>query len=150
MGYEKLGSLYLSLTPEDEGILKDRFEWQKAQALPVEFLSRDEVLQMEPTVTKRIRGGTYYPEIQKVHAEKLTSALFQAAQSAGVEIKTGPNKCHLSQKKWMHSGKYFGKLEHAVKFCADNALSKLDAISMVEFIQEYKRISTQLTESARL
>lgn len=86
--FKKLGILYLALTPEDERVLEERFEWQKKKGFPVESFSAREVLEKEPGVSQRVRGGVYYPEIPKLHAEKLTSALFKAAQAAGVEIRT--------------------------------------------------------------
>ncbi len=87
--YQKLGVLYLALNAKDEAFLKNRFEWQKKQKLPVEFLSRDQTKKLEPLVSERTQSGVFYPEIPKLNAEKLTRALFKAAEQAGVKIETG-------------------------------------------------------------
>lgn len=86
--FEKTGLLYAALTPEDAGILKDRVEWQKRRRVPVESLTAAEVRKLEPVVTERVQGGIFYPQIPKLNAAKLTTALFEAARRAGVEIRT--------------------------------------------------------------
>lgn len=86
--YEKLGFIHLAFTPEDEKVLKGRFEWQKKHGLPVEALSQEEVRQKAPMVSPRVRCGFFYPEIPKVNAGKLTETLLQATRSHGVEIRT--------------------------------------------------------------
>ena len=86
--YQKTGVLYLTLTPEDETLLKDRFQWQVEQKLPAQWLSKKEVKVLEPAVSDRVRGGVLYPEIAKLNADKLTQALLEAATTAGVEIRT--------------------------------------------------------------
>ncbi len=102
--YEKLGILYLALSPEDEAFLKDRSEWQKSHGLRVEFLRGSEVRRLEPTVSGRTQSGVLYPEIPKLNAKELTRALFKAAQSAGVEFRTSVKEVSV----WTEKGKLKG------------------------------------------
>lgn len=102
--YQKLGVLYLATSPEDEAFLKERLEWQKSRGLPVRFLPESELRRLEPLVSSRTRSGVFYPEIPKLNAEKLTGILFQAAQSAGVEIQTSVKEISV----WVEKGKLKG------------------------------------------
>lgn len=96
--YEKLGILYVALNAEDEKFLAGRFDWQKKRGISVVSVSDAEIQRMEPALSKKVRSGIYYPEIPKLNAEKLTSALFEATRSAGVEIRTSVKRISVSIK----------------------------------------------------
>lgn len=102
--YEKLGIIYLALSPEDEKSLKRRFEWQKGKGLPVRWLSRDEVLEKEPDVSPEVRCALLFPEIPKLNAGKLTQALLERTRRSGVEIRSSIGETSV----WMEKGRVRG------------------------------------------
>lgn len=97
--FEKSGMLYLALTPEDESFLEKRFQWQKNQKLPVARLSGEEVRKRVPSISERTRSSVLYPEIAKLNADKLVTALWEAALAAGVQIKTSTKNVVLWQEE---------------------------------------------------
>lgn len=94
--YKKLGILYLAVSPEDDGLLKDRFEWQKKRSLPVEFVSGNQIQKIEPLASRSVRSGIFYPEIAKLNANKLITRLLEATKKVGVEIRTGVKNVSVS------------------------------------------------------
>lgn len=86
--YRTEGTLYLSLTEEDDEELNHRWQWQHAAGLNVKRLNADCVLKLEPLVNERLRWALKFPDDHQVNNRQLTVALHSAAQKAGVEFRT--------------------------------------------------------------
>jgi glycine oxidase len=89
IGYRESGLLELALTDSDSERLIGRYEWQKAQNLPIEMLDTQEVLSLEPQITSSVKGALFYPNDHQVNPRTLMQALFQAAQGSGATFLTG-------------------------------------------------------------
>jgi glycine oxidase len=86
--YRTEGTLYLSLTEEDDDELDHRWQWQHAAGLNVKRLNADCVRKLEPLVNERLRWALKFPDDHQVNNRQLTIALHSAAQKAGVEFRT--------------------------------------------------------------
>src|SRR5947209_10405160 len=49
---DKTGTLYLGLPADDERELRQRYEWQTSEGLPVEWLNRGEARKAEPIISR--------------------------------------------------------------------------------------------------
>jgi glycine oxidase len=86
--YRTEGTLYLSLTEEDDEELDHRWQWQHAAGLNVKRLSAGCVRKLEPMINERLRWALKFPDDHQVNNRQLTVALHSAAQKAGVEFRT--------------------------------------------------------------
>ena len=89
VAYRTEGSLLVALTPEDEGVLEERWRWQRAAGLPVEPLTAAEALALEPALAPATRAALRFPEDHQVDNRLLARALAAAVKGAGVQIRTG-------------------------------------------------------------
>ena len=126
--FEKMGVLYLALKQEDEDYLNDRLPWQKKQEIPVQPVSAEKIRRMEPGVSKKVRNGVFYPEISKLNAAKLTEAVLQSTQAAGVEIKISQSDVSVWEEKDKVRGVHNGgqKIESGTVVLAAGCWSGLD------------------------
>ena len=85
-GYKKTGMLYLALDRSEERQLRRRFAWQKKSGIPVRWLEAHQIFKMEPSVSRKVRGGLFYPSIPRVQPEKLMKALIAFSQKQGIRI----------------------------------------------------------------
>ncbi|MFQ6015702.1 MAG: glycine oxidase ThiO [Anaerolineae bacterium] len=83
------GVLVLALSDEDEKELKSSFEWQKNAGLAVEWLSADDVRQLEPALSPQIGGGVHSRQEGHVSGLRLTQAFAQAAVNRGATLSLG-------------------------------------------------------------
>jgi glycine oxidase len=89
VGYSDAGALSLALTGADERELSARYAWQTAEGLPVERLSAEETLALEPHLTPSLRWALRFPGDHQVENRDLARALWSAAAEAGVEFRLG-------------------------------------------------------------
>jgi len=68
------GTLYLAFTEEDAEELEKRFSWQKKANLEIEKLSAQEVLEIEPKVSKNVLFGLRFPTDWQVENQKIVEA----------------------------------------------------------------------------
>lgn len=86
--YRTEGTLYLSLTEEDDEELDHRWQWQHAAGLNIKRLNASGVRKLEPLLNERLRWALKFPDDHQVNNRQLTVALHSAAQKAGVEFRT--------------------------------------------------------------
>lgn len=89
VGYRGDGTLLLALTEADEEVLERRFRWQQASGLQVERLTREEVLELEPAVSRSVRGALRFAGDHQVDNRLLSRALWTAAEAAGASFRLG-------------------------------------------------------------
>ena len=85
---DKTGTLYLAFTADDEHELRQRYEWQASEGLPVEWLSRGEARKLEPSVSRKARCALRFPNDWQVENRRLAEALVSANQKLGVRLIT--------------------------------------------------------------
>ncbi len=82
-GYVMTGGLAPAWSDADASVKQALAGAQAEAALPVEWLSRDEVLQREPALDAEIRGATYSPREGILDANLLAQRLIAAAGALG-------------------------------------------------------------------
>ena len=85
---DKTGTLYLAFTADDEHELRQRYEWQASEGLPVEWLSRGEARKLEPGISRKTRCALRFPNDWQVENRRLAEALVSANQKLGVRLIT--------------------------------------------------------------
>lgn len=85
---ERTGTLYLALTEEDEREIEHRYDWQRRAGLPVEKLSVDETLHLEPHVSPHVRGALRFPLDVQVENRRMCAALIASAEKHDVRLIT--------------------------------------------------------------
>ena len=90
IGYRTEGSLLLALTGEDEESLVGRYKWQVQGGLAVESLTPEDVLRLEPSLTRSVRAALLLPDDHQVENRLLNAALQQSAAVAGAELIQEP------------------------------------------------------------
>ncbi|MBS1787407.1 MAG: glycine oxidase ThiO [Acidobacteria bacterium] len=86
--YRTEGTLYLSLTDEDDEELERRWQWQHAAGLNVKRLNADCARKLEPQINDKLRWALKFPDDHQVNNRLLIQALYLAAQRIGVEFQT--------------------------------------------------------------
>ncbi|MFQ5897048.1 MAG: glycine oxidase ThiO [Candidatus Methylomirabilia bacterium] len=84
--YRTGGSLHCFLDEGDEAVGRATFGWQHAAGLRAEMLSREDVLALEPSLSRELRGALLLPEDHWLNNPRLVAALAQAASFEGVEF----------------------------------------------------------------
>lgn len=82
--YLKTGMLFAAFNPREMKDLKRRYHWQHRAGIPVQLLTRDQVLEREPEVTPKIFGGLFYPTVARIHPGKLRELMRLYAKKSGV------------------------------------------------------------------
>ena len=85
---DKTGTLYLAFTADEERELRQRYEWQTSEDLPVEWLSRGEARRLEPSVSRKARCALRFPNDWQVENRRLIEALVVANGKLGVRLIT--------------------------------------------------------------
>jgi glycine oxidase len=93
--YRTEGTLYLSLTDEDDEELEHRWSWQSEVGLRVTKLTPADALQLEPQINPRLRWALKFPDDHQVDNRRLVRALIAAARKAGVKILPSTEARHL-------------------------------------------------------
>lgn len=86
--YRTEGTLFLSLTGEDDEELDRRWRWQHEAGLNVKRLNANCARKLEPMINRQLRWALKFPDDHQVNNRRLVSALYSAALSAGVEFQT--------------------------------------------------------------
>jgi glycine oxidase len=89
VGYGDAGTLYLSLREEDDAELEERFAWQGAAGLAVEWMTAGEARAAEPLVSPALRFALRFPGDHQVDNRALSTALWSAAARAGASFRLG-------------------------------------------------------------
>ena len=84
--FQRRPSLRLALDEEEEGLIKRLMDWQE-KLVPMKWIGRDEVLDIEPRLTPRVRGAAYEDESAQLDSYRLTLALAQAAERRGAPMR---------------------------------------------------------------
>jgi glycine oxidase len=85
---ERTGTLYLAFTEKDEAEIEHRYNWQQRAGLCVEKLSADEARQLEPAISKGVRGALRFPLDVQVENRRLVAALSNSVEKHGVRLLT--------------------------------------------------------------
>ncbi|MFH0867889.1 MAG: glycine oxidase ThiO [Candidatus Woesearchaeota archaeon] len=84
--YQKSGMIRPALNEEHETHFKQNYEWQKKHGFEIEFLSGDELRNIEPNLSKNIISGLYTKNDGQVNNRKLMEALILANKKNNVKI----------------------------------------------------------------
>ncbi|GGJ73860.1 glycine oxidase [Anoxybacillus voinovskiensis] len=85
IGLVQKGILKIALTEEEREALQRNDEFWKRMEQPAQWLSSDEVADVEPNVTKNLRGALYLPNDGQVGAPDLSHAFANASLVYGAE-----------------------------------------------------------------
>ncbi len=90
----------------EQGVMKNyiNFPSSSSSFSPAYWLNQDTIHQYQPGLSTEVVGGWWYPEDAQVEPRSLARTLWAAAESLGVEIKTGVNVEAISQ----HQGQVVG------------------------------------------
>jgi glycine oxidase len=80
------GTLVVALTADDKAQLLHHFEFQRALALPLEWLGPAETRRREPHLAATLAGALWSPQDHQVENRKVAAALHAAAAGAGARI----------------------------------------------------------------
>jgi glycine oxidase len=80
------GTLYLCFDEDDERALAQRRAWQQAAGFTSEILAREQVVRLEPNVSRRVRSAALFRLDARVDAAALTAAYGRAAVCAGAQV----------------------------------------------------------------
>ena len=84
---DRAGTLYLAFNEDDSHELSERYEWQRAAGLPVEYLSAAEARKAEPFVSTDVREALFFRNDWQVENRKLLDALRRYAEINGIDIR---------------------------------------------------------------
>ncbi|PYT09921.1 MAG: glycine oxidase ThiO [Acidobacteria bacterium] len=87
--YKDEGTLFVVVEGEDQEEQTRWAKWQFEAGLPLEYLSADEVLKIEPAVTQLVTRGIFLPQEHQVENRRVMDALEVAIKRAGVELIEG-------------------------------------------------------------
>ncbi|MGI9035693.1 MAG: glycine oxidase ThiO [Pyrinomonadaceae bacterium] len=83
---DQSGTLYLAFDEKEAAELEKRFAWQTKANLPIEKLSREEILKLEPHVSPQVVFGLFFPNDWQVENRQLMTALQKFAGASDIEI----------------------------------------------------------------
>jgi glycine oxidase len=86
--YRMNGLLLLVTDDAGEEAARMLEAWKREKGRPVERLTRDEALAIEPHLTRDLRRALRLPDIAQVRNNRMTVALCEAAAKKGAEIRT--------------------------------------------------------------
>jgi len=86
--YRAEGTLFLSLSAEDDEELDRRWQWQRAAGLNVKRLGADCARRLEPLLSEGLRWALKFPDDHQVDNRRLMAALSAAARQAGAAFWT--------------------------------------------------------------
>ncbi len=80
------GTIYVAFDETEEVDLRARHAWQLTQGLSVEWLTGDEVRQIEPQLSPHVRFALRFPNDYQVENRQLVAALLIANKKLGVRL----------------------------------------------------------------
>lgn len=84
--FDRIGSLTVATSDEDLATLEMLQKRSKENKVPVQMLSREEVLTMEPNLSDKVLGALLAPSAAIVYPWELAIALMENAMDNGVEL----------------------------------------------------------------
>ncbi|HEX8397108.1 MAG TPA: glycine oxidase ThiO [Pyrinomonadaceae bacterium] len=115
---DQTGTLYLAFDEKDLEEIEKRFTWQRAADLPVEKISREAVLELEPNVSEKVLGALRFPLDWQVENRNLIRALVESLQKQTVSLR-----CSTKVKKILfENGKTVGVATNAGEIPAQNVI----------------------------
>ena len=81
------GTFFAAFTEKDVIEIRQRIEWQRLAGLPVEHLTREEVLKEEPNLSPNVREALYFQYDTQVENRKLVAALKKYAEINGITVR---------------------------------------------------------------
>jgi glycine oxidase len=85
---DKTGTLYLGFTASDQSEMRRRHHWQSEADLPIEWLTGDEALRLEPNISPHVCCALRFPNEYQVENRRLVQALAASTQKLGVSLMT--------------------------------------------------------------
>ena len=89
VGYRDEGTLGVADDRDSLRALRRHYRFQVEHGAPVEWLSGDEAVDLEPLLSPRVPAAVYSPEDHQVDPRALVEALAEAARRAGAEVREG-------------------------------------------------------------
>ena len=88
IGYRPTGSLRLALNEDEESALRRTLGWQGLTGLALHWLSRTEVMDLEPQLTVRVRAAILTEGEHQVEPRRLIQGLGVAIRRMGVALRS--------------------------------------------------------------
>ena len=85
---ERTGTLYLAFSESDEEEAERRYQWQTDAGLVVERLTRNEVREIEPTISPSVLSALRFPLDVQVDNRRLIFALISSLAKRQIQIRT--------------------------------------------------------------
>ncbi len=85
--YRATGLLLLVTDDAGEEAARELEAWKRQRNQPVERLTRDQAIEVEPRLTPRLRRALRLPDIAQVRNNRMAVALCEAARRKGAEIR---------------------------------------------------------------
>jgi len=85
--YRVTGLLLLVTDDAGEEAARELEAWKRQRNQPVERLTRDQAIEVEPRLTPRLRRALRLPDIAQVRNNRMAVALCEAARRKGAEIR---------------------------------------------------------------
>jgi glycine oxidase len=123
IGFRPVGTLYLSFDEEDERAIAERRAWQEAAGFASATLDRQEVLCLEPALSRRVRSAVLFRDDARVEAAELTTAYGRAAIAAGAEIFEGEEVLSVA----VESGRVVGLTTETRRVACDQVVNTAGA-----------------------
>ena len=95
VGYRDDGTLVVADDRDSLRALRRLFQFQREQGAPVEWLSGDDAVDLEPLLSPRLPGAILSPEDHQVDHRAVVAALAVAAQRAGADVREGARVVHV-------------------------------------------------------
>lgn len=83
---DRSGTLSLSFDDEDGAALAETYRWQREAGIPVEWLSVEDVLKLEPQLSSLVQTALFYPNDWQVENRKLIAALRRYCELNAIEL----------------------------------------------------------------
>ncbi|MCZ2356755.1 MAG: glycine oxidase ThiO [Bacteroidia bacterium] len=94
IGYKQAGTIEVALHPEDTQGLRRFYEFAKKQNVPIQWLNKSELTDIEPLLSNRISGGVFCPNEAQVDNRLLAIVLAEKIIELGGEVI---EKCRVHQ-----------------------------------------------------
>jgi len=85
-GFDRTGTLVVSMSEEDEAVLRKRCDWQRQLGFDVELIY-DELVEMEPLLSRDVRFALRFPNDWQIESRRLLSALRRYVDANNVVIR---------------------------------------------------------------
>jgi glycine oxidase len=115
VGLDLAGTLQLAFDDAEAKSLLEKYRRQRDADLPIEMLSAEEVLRLEPEISSRVILGISYPNDRQVDNRKLVSALIEYCRRNEIKI-ISDEQVH---SVMVENGRASGILTETASFPAD-------------------------------